>query len=271
MSDWVRVSKREPCRVCGHDSFCSWNDRIGLILCMRIESPRPSKNAMGGWLHPLGERRAPVRERKPEPEPPAIDAAAIMRRLWHETTNAMRAELAKRLGVTALALHDLGASWCKASHAWAFPMFNGLRQVVGIRLRNEAGDKWAVKGSHQGIFWPAREPNCTVYLVEGPTDCAAALSLDLFALGRPCCQGCVVPVQVAINRLGAKRAVLIADNDGPGINGAAKLADELQVPCARLLLPTKDLRQFLNLGGTAAFIESQLHLAVWQQPRQSHD
>lgn len=268
MSEWNRVTKRDPCKICGHDSWCTINEVLGIALCMRIQSDRPSKNSMGGWIHRIGDGTKPKSKvTMREPETPTIDATGIMRELWKNTTDKMRSDLAKHLGVSPIALHDLGASWFPQHHAWAWPMFNGIRQCVGIRLRNDAGKKWAVTGSRQGIFWPKHIINRTVYIVEGPTDCAAALTLDLFAIGRPCCQGCVPYIQVAINQLHAERAVLVADNDTPGINGAKSLADELQIPCAHMLLPTKDLRQFLLFGGTKMFIESQLESLVWQNPK----
>jgi hypothetical protein len=46
-SEWLRVSKRTPCPICGHDSWCSVGQSV--VLCMRNESQRPSTN--GGWLH----------------------------------------------------------------------------------------------------------------------------------------------------------------------------------------------------------------------------
>ena len=107
----------------------------------------------------------------------------------------------------------------------------------------------------------------TIYLVEGVTDLAAALSLGLPAIGRPSCSGCITYVQIAINGLGVKRAIIVGDNDTPGIRGAKQLAEELQVPCCNLLLPCKDLREFRRLGGDRALFDSLTSQLVWHQPR----
>jgi hypothetical protein len=71
---------------------------------------------------------------------------------------------------------------------------------------------------------------------------------------------------VAINRLHIQRAILISDNDGPGIEGAKALASELQIPVAAMLLPAKDLRQFLAYGGTRMLLDSLERQLVWRQP-----
>jgi hypothetical protein len=71
---------------------------------------------------------------------------------------------------------------------------------------------------------------------------------------------------VAINRLHIQRAILISDNDGPGIEGAKALASELQIPVAAILLPAKDLRQFLAYGGTRMLLDSLERRLVWRQP-----
>jgi hypothetical protein len=265
MQKWTRVTKQTPC-CCGKTDWCLISKDGSAYLCMRMEGGNQVTLSDGSiaWIHKTG---SPVRvEVKPEPPRPTIDAAAIMRDLWRQTTDLMRADYARSLGVSPVAVHDLGASWHPEANAWAWPMFDAGRKVVGIRLRSSTR-KWAITGSRQGIFWPKTDPLPTLTLCEGPTDCAAALSLGLFAIGRPSCTGCISYVQVAVNKLGIKRAILVADNDIPGIRGAKQLADELQVPCCNLLLPCKDLRQLVQLGGTRALIDSLTSQLVWHQPR----
>jgi hypothetical protein len=58
-------------------------------------------------------------------------------------------------------------------------MNDGKRSVIGIRLRNDLGRKWAVTGSRQGLFLPGPHPGQTVLIVEGPTDAAAAVDLGV--------------------------------------------------------------------------------------------
>ncbi|MGB9662549.1 MAG: DUF3854 domain-containing protein [Moorellaceae bacterium] len=44
-----RVSRREPCPICGKTDWCGINSR--LAVCMRVKSDYPVSN--GGWLHKL--------------------------------------------------------------------------------------------------------------------------------------------------------------------------------------------------------------------------
>ena len=107
----------------------------------------------------------------------------------------------------------------------------------------------------------------TVFIVEGATDVCAALTLGLNAIGRPSCRGAVAHTQVTINRLGIQRVIIIGDNDQPGIDGAKALAAELQVPVASMLLPTKDLREYVRMGGTVDLLKSLERQLVWRQPK----
>ena len=74
---------------------------------------------------------------------------------WREkTTDDQINRLASQLGVTAASLREIGAAWAPQHNAWAFVMRNAWGEPVGIRLRMESGRKFAVTGSHAGIFIP---------------------------------------------------------------------------------------------------------------------
>ena len=47
--DWIRVSPKEPCRICKRVDWCCRGEIFD--NCMRVESDRPAKN--GGWLHKI--------------------------------------------------------------------------------------------------------------------------------------------------------------------------------------------------------------------------
>ena len=183
---------------------------------------------------------------------------------WHRTQINL---LARDLGVSASACFWLGAVWATPQYrGWAWPMRDGYYEYVGIRLRSPEGRKWAVKGSHQGLFLPTIDPQETCYVCEGPTDTAAALSMGLFAIGRPSCLGCEVEVARLFRRLDVRRAVIVADADDPGFNGARKLAASLPIPSVVIVPPTKDLRAFYQMGGTRAMIEALASQQVWNVP-----
>jgi phage/plasmid primase-like uncharacterized protein len=171
--------------------------------------------------------------------------------------------LAGALGVSAAALASLNAVYAPPHQAWAFPMKDGYGNAVGVRLRANDGRKWAVRGSRQGIFLPETEPQRRVYVCEGPTDTAAALTIGLFAVGRPSCNCGGAEIRTACQRLGIREAVIVADNDRPGLQGAARVAGELGVKACIFVPPAKDIREFVQLGGTRQLIESELKNTVW--------
>jgi hypothetical protein len=54
-SNWVRVTRRNPCPVCAHPDWCSVSASGWIVCCMRIASDRPAKN--GGWIYQVGNPR----------------------------------------------------------------------------------------------------------------------------------------------------------------------------------------------------------------------
>jgi hypothetical protein len=194
-----------------------------------------------------------------------------MREWLAATSPAALDEFAASLGVSTPSLVAVGAAWAAPHAAWAFPMCDGHGNVVGIRLRNERG-KFAVRGSRQGIFTTTDHgpqttvPQKTLFVCEGPTDTAAAVELNLFAVGRPncCCGG--AEIKIYARRYAVARVVVVSDNDKPGLDGARKVGGELKLPFVIYVPPAKDLREFVRLGGTRVMIENTLHNTVWTNP-----
>jgi hypothetical protein len=248
---------------------------------MRVQSARPVKN--GGWFHAFDcAKGQPVRRPLPRREPVRLNATAL-HRAWLANTSAQAlAGLAASLGLSPASVAAVGAAWAPPHAAWAFPMCDGYGNIVGIRLRNERG-KFAVRGSRQGIFLPGfgrdafhrvpdgagergrggTRPYPTLFICEGPTDTAAAVELGLFAAGRPncCCGG--AELRTYARRHHCARAVLVSDNDKPGLDGARRVGQELRLPYALYVPPAKDLREFVRLGGTLTMIENTLKQTVW--------
>lgn len=229
---------------------------------MRVHNSHPTKN--GGYWYPDGEEK-PAFVPKEEPEIPEINASQLMNEFRSNTKPEWVARLATQLGVSTGSLNEVGCAYAAPHKAFAFPMVNGQGKTVGIRLRADSGEKWSVKGGREGIFIGNGRWH-TAYVVEGPTDLAACLDLGLWGIGRPSCRGSVAHTQVTINRLHIQRAILVSDNDTPGIDGAKALAKELQIPCAAMLLPSKDMREFVRYGGTRAVIQSLEEKLVWRNP-----
>ena len=258
---WTRVTRKAPCPICQKPDWCTIGERG--VCCMRIQSPKPMRN--GGFFHATA-RMDDLRPFRPaRPTPTLRQAADLLARWQASTTPAQIKTLAGDLGVTMAALEALGAAWAAPREAWAFPMRDGTGKVVGIRLRS-ASRKWAVAGSAEGLFYPAGDfaPG-TALVCEGPTDCAAALSLGFSAVGRPSCTGGVHQLRALFARAGIHRAIIIADNDTPGRTGATRMADALDLPHKILALPAKDLRDFVRAGATAALLREMLRWQSWSE------
>jgi len=275
-SVWVRVSKKRLCPICEKGDWCGVTADGVFALCMRVKSDRPTKN--GGWLHRLSDSPRPVpRLYLPPPRTPApctIDWAAMLRRFERDTRRAEVERLAAALGVSAGSLSRLGIVWVAPRHAWGFPMRDAAHQVIGIRLRTKSGFKFAVTGSHNGLFWPmgltGRGP---LLLCEGPTDVVAMLDLGYDAIGRPSCEGAAEMVVEAVQRLHRRDVVVVADADEPqrqpdgsvrrpGLDGANRLAQALTEAGYRpkVIQPTqgKDARAWLQAGATRAVVDAAI-------------
>lgn len=270
-SAWQRVSPARPCAACGKPDWCTYTPD-GLTCCMRIHSDRQAGN--GGWLHGgqlhFGDAatRMPYSPAEPEPAPtPALDADLwwqAARRAWNEPTMATWAE---QLGLDVRDMDMFGA--CQVGGMLCFPMRDGAGDVTGIRTRTPDGQKRAVRGSRAGLFLPmARKTWGGILICEGPTDACAAFALEFDAVGRPSCQGCEDHVLATLRRFNAARATICADADGPGIDGAQKLAATLRAGrvAVRLVTPGghKDLRDWYKAGATRAAVDAAWSQAAWR-------
>jgi 5S rRNA maturation endonuclease (ribonuclease M5) len=223
----------------------------------------------GGWLH-LMKSVVPVYVPPIKKEPEVVIDAQGMWKLWSDRTPVDRLKsFSQKIGVEAVALIMIGCVWAAPHNAWAFPMHDENQKIIGIRLRNEAGDKWAVKGSRSGVFMPKNtiQPamNHRIFVVEGATDTAAVLSLNFPVIGRPSCLGCEDMINRIIAKNKIKEVVIISDNDGPGQQGAKKLQSTLKVSSCIWTPSTKDVREFVNHGGTRELVEYEIKNLIWNK------
>jgi len=214
---------------------------------------------------------------------------------WRAQTPLQRTvEAGQTLGVTESALTAYGFAWCPAGDgSWAFPMHDGEGRVCGIRLRepvDSGAAKWALKGSRAGVFLPEgvrRTSLDRVFVVEGPTDAAALEWVyrdePVAVIGRASCTGQHQLVVQAVRLLAAREpeVVVIADADGPGVEGANALADDLVAEFARVKVAVpqrgngdgrgcKDIREFVrNNDRDTAFrlIELKVGARMWHRRR----
>jgi hypothetical protein len=79
--------------------------------------------------------------------------------------------------------------------------------------------------------------------------------MGVYGIGRPSCRGAVEET-ARICRDSGLAAVVVADNDGPGIEGAVELCRAVRGKLA--VLPTKDTREFVLMGGDRDQFEAHL-------------
>ena len=272
MSEWVRVNREHPCCICGKIDWCGTSPDGTLACCMRVKSGRPARN--GGWLHLIADApppRPPCRVYVPASPEPERDWHALLQRWAGRTAPVDYARLAHLLGVSAASLRRLGGALSDRPGVWAFPMFDAEREMIGIRLRAENGKKWAIRGSRNGLFWPEDLTGSGPLLVcEGPTDVAALLDLGYDAIGRPSCAGAVELVIQVGHHFHRRDVVVVADTDGPGIDGADCLAQALTEAGHRpkVIQPTqgKDARAWLRAGATRAVVDTVIANARYWRP-----
>jgi len=135
-------------------------------------------------------------------------------------------------------------------------------KIVGIRIRHESGKKWAVRGSKAALFIPSgMRRDGPLIVCEGPTDTAAMLDLGYDAIGRPSCRGC----HEYVATMGKGRdVVIVADEDGPGRDGANELARAIRWQCktTKIIEPNgrKDAREWVKRKTTnRAVVDLVIH------------
>jgi len=214
---------------------------------------------------------------------PSVNFRPIFQKWSNETDGYFLDGFAMSLGVSTEALQSIGCGWADrewadrekrrdATPGWAFPMYDQHKNVIGLRIRAMDGSKWAMPRSRNGLFIPREvEHDDVAWIVEGPTDAAAALTIGLHPIGRPSCSACDDMVIAYLKRNRFRRAVIITDNDQPdkhgviaGLRGARKLQNALPVKSCMWVVPTKDLRDFVTQGGDRDLIESSIRDIVWK-------
>lgn len=294
--DALSGRKGRPCPRCGgNDRFAPMVDLAerGAVLC-RIcfnsgTDPRPGDGLatlrwwlgcsvsdacrwLAAWLgvDRRGNRapmmRRPVERRLSIPDGSADDdrfglMAEVMRRnmrpLWLRRT-------ADLLGLPVEPLARLGVGWSVENRATSWPMRDDVGSVIGVRLRcPKTARKWAVRGSRAGLFYDPDlmkvEHPRRLWIVEGPTDTAALLSIGLDAVGVPSAGGGADLVDGLARRLRPELVVIVADADGPGLMGAERLADALMIVAPVVLIcppdGVKDSRAWIVAGADRGTVE----------------
>jgi len=264
-STLIRVSKQYPCPICGKHDWCSiFQDGI-CAICMRISAGAIKETLNGGFLHRLSNSKLPcIRTIPAKPEMPKRDDLPDIADYFHEQGKKSHHRiswLSDQLGLPLWTLNDLSVGWSERRKAFSFPMRDSKDRIIGIRLRSWAGKKYAVTGSREGLFIPKNlEKSSRILICEGPTDCAALLSIGFPVIARPNCSGGVKHIIGWIKQNNQDEVVIVSDTDEPGRRGAQSLASALCIyaPSLQVIYPpdgVRDVRAWINTGASRADVE----------------
>ena len=174
------------------------------------------------------------------------------------------APLVEQLGgpmvVSIDVLESLGVR--REGNRWIIKERNAEGEQIGEATRDDRGDKGFIAGGKRGLTYAhpigaydGTEWGDPFFIFEGFSDVAAALTMDLHAVGRP---GANMGFDFVKEFTRGRHAVVCGENDGSGIGGtsAARLARTLHGSAAsvRLVMPPseyKDFREWVTRGGLA--------------------
>ena len=279
MSEWKRVSRREPCPVCGKPDYCGRTVDGSAVRCMRVDSDKPStaKDGTMGWIHVLSNPLPPVAATKNVLKKP--DWTKECRAMFdHEKAHDKRCAIADTLAVSveSLELMRVGIGWDEWNGAefssWPSRDHNG--RCIGYVRRYSDGAKRTNEGGSTGVFYTSEwfsRPG-PLWVVEGGSDVAACESAGLCAIGRASnTHGGEYIRRMVKQCCPDKRVIVVGERDEvpekrgrvpsctlncrgcafcwPGLFGAKKVAAELNTRWVMVPKPHKDMRELLTAGG----------------------
>ena len=242
-SQWIRVSKARPCKICGKHDWCSYSADQTVACCARIESRTRAGNA--GWIHKLTDAvRIPKLVTPPRPKSvPNLNKLAVDC-VSHMTPSRI-GWLANELNLSIESINAFTVGFNASRNVFSFPMRNLAGRVIGIRYRTFDGDKFSEKGGKEGLFFaPNSSDSSYLIICEGPTDAMAMRDLGYKSVvGRSNCRGNVDQLVELSKRF--KKTLVVPDNDVPGIDGAKDLIRQIE-NAWMLLPPADDVRSVFN-------------------------
>ena len=267
----LRVSKDNPCPICGRPDWCLIAEDGSAAICKRISEGSVKTAGDAGFLHILKDR--PLQQRRKYVKPSAPGPAINFEKLAADYRSGFKdpTGTAQMFGVSMAALDELLIGWDPEKKAHTFPMKDGRGNIIGIRLRTLDEHKFSVPGSKNGIFWPLSvkaDAEELLFIGEGPSDCAALLDLKFSPIGRASCGTGYQYIKKMIEHY-KRQVIIIADKDTakftpegkkffPGHEGALKLARSIKpfVRSVRLIKPPdkKDIREWYQAGATRAAV-----------------
>jgi hypothetical protein len=260
-----RVSKRNPCTICGRADWCGISDDGSFAICMRVESGRPSQN--GGYVHILK-----LREHQRRPRRISLtmlrSASSVVADLsdrcreWQEIADSggWLENLSENIGVSLAALRRFDVGFNAPEHCWTWPLRDAAGRIIGVNRRFPDSTKRVMFGTHAGLYIPddiqiGAGISGVLLVVEGGSDACAGFDMGFPTVGRFSCTGQTDMLADLVRTMRPSVTVIVSDSDGPGRAGADRLARSLRplVRCLKLIEPPagyKDLRAWRVAGAT---------------------
>jgi len=254
-----RVTKTDPCPVCGKPDWCLVADDGSAAICQRIEDDSVKQCGDAGWLHILKDCRYQPRAFVTIAHRPVNqDLSAAVKFFQAEAKKTARMEtLAKSLGLSVDSLRRFAVGWSPRDAASTWPMSDATGRVIGINRRFADGSKRIFRRHRAGLYMPVDLPQDlggkTLLVCEGATDAAAGLDCGFWAVGRFSCLHGKDFLKKLLQNRGPDSVVIVADGDGPGQQGAEGLASALlpYTPALKIVRAgAKDLREWKQAGAT---------------------
>lgn len=244
---WHRITKNEPCPVCGRIKYCLINDNGSAVLCTKQPSDHPVGEA--GYLHVL------------DPEHNTGYDLSAIEQTWlvyfQNMLPGMSTGLASELNVTPDSIERLGVGFYPAEGAWVFAERDEQGRVIGLLKRLSDGQKYMVSGSERGLVYehPIPKTDKPIIVVEGASDVLAAMDMGYIGVGRPSADG---GSKLLAALLKGRDVTIVGENDdGAGIRGMEKMFQALKGACKsiRKVLPPKQHKDLRDWHPNAAEFE----------------
>jgi len=139
----LRVSRREPCPICGHPDWCRVSPDGRFVLCNRIDSGRPAQGKGGGWLHWVdGAARPPQPVHRDAHESPRATSRAC-EAAWDGILDQLTLTPLHREHLRARGMDDV-----EITHR-RYRSMDGNRAEVVHKIRNRGIDTDGVPGFYR--------------------------------------------------------------------------------------------------------------------------
>lgn len=225
----LRVDKYNLCPVCGRNNWCLRAEDGTAAICARIAKGSVKDCGIAGWLHILSEDFKPQIYTDKKTYTVSVNWNTLIDFYKKRIALTQINLLAKELELHSDTLCQFNIGW--NGEAYTFPLINvnNNNEVVGIMRRFIDGSKRLMSNSIGGLYMRPDGilKDSWVFINEGLTDTIMATELRFEAIGRYNCSSNIAEIVEFFKISPKAKPVIIPDNDRPGINGAAKLLEEL--------------------------------------------